>query len=223
MAIRFLSRLLGNPASEKSGADRYRDSIDQVQFQSLYDRYISADPYPGFSKYLDFERWIKTALSHYELLRVPVNQHISILDIGTGAGYFPFICQENGHQVMTVDVPGHDFYTEMVQLLGVNRQELFVQANQPLPDFGRRFDAITAFAICFNNHATENLWGTEEWDFFLKDLRKNQLTEHGRVFMKFNPEPNGEFFSEDLRQLFLSYGAEINYSTVSVPPQNQSA
>ena len=124
---------------------------------------------------------------------------------------------------MTVDVPGHDFYTEMVQLLGVNRQELFVQANQPLPDFGRRFDAITAFAICFNNHATENLWGTEEWDFFLKDLRKNQLTEHGRVFMKFNPEPNGEFFSEDLRQLFLSYGAEINYSTVSVPPQNQSA
>jgi SAM-dependent methyltransferase len=223
MAIKFFNRLLGKPDHEASAADRYRDSIDQVQFQSVHDKFIDVDPYPGFSKYLDFDRWIKTAQSHYDLLQIPANQKISMLDIGTGAGYFPFVCQQNGHQVMTVDVPGHDFYTEMVDLLGVNRQELFVRANVPLPDFSRRFDLITAFAICFNNHATEDLWGTAEWDFFIQDLSANQLTENGRLFMKFNPEPSGEFFNGELRELFTTYGAEIKNSIVSVPRQAPTA
>lgn len=212
----FLRKLLRRRPPRQNTADYYRGRIDRKRFRDIHDKYVDADPHPGFSKYLEFDRWIQTAQSHYDLLQIDPERRISILDIGTGAGYFPFVCQQHGHFVLTLDVPGHDFYTDMTGLLGLNRRELFVKAKQSLPDFGQRFDLVTAFAICFNNHATEDLWDVDEWKFFISDLMTNVLTDDGRLFMKFNPEPCGEFFNDDIATLFASYDAVIEHDKVIV-------
>jgi hypothetical protein len=117
---------------------------------------------------------------------------------------------------MAIDVPGHHFYSAMINLLGVDRRELFITRMVPMPDLGRRFDLVTAFAICFNCHATENLWGVLEWRFFLDDFMQHVLTENGRLFLNFNREPSGEFFSDDIGEMFKDYGALINGDKVIV-------
>ena len=61
---------------------------------------------------------------------------------------------------------------------------------EKLPDFNQRFDVVTAFAVCFNNHDQPDLWGPREWLSFLQDLATNQLTTGGRFMMKLNQEPD---------------------------------
>lgn len=212
----ILNRFLKSKVPLVHTPHSYRQSVDQARFGAIRDQYLDADPCPGFSKYLDFDHWIVVAENHYNLMKIPHGDCLSILDIGTGAGYFPFVCHRNGHNVMATDVPGHGFYSSMIELLGVDRKEFFITRMVPFPDFGRRFDLVTAFAICFNCHATEGLWGVPEWRFFIDDMLERVLTRTGRLFLNFNREPNGEFFSEDLRKLFEGYGAAMNDDKVVV-------
>lgn len=203
----ILNRLFKPKAPPEHTPLGYRKFIDEDKFALIRDQYIDADPCPGFSKYLDFDHWIVVAQNHYNLMKIPQGDRLAILDIGTGAGYFPFVCHKNGHRVMATDIPGHGFYSSMIELLGVERKEFYINRMKPFPDFGRRFDLVTAFAICFNCHATEDLWGVPEWKFFVDDMLERVLTRTGRLFLNFNREPNGEFFSDDLRELFAGFGA----------------
>jgi hypothetical protein len=70
--------------------------------------------------------------------------------------------------------------------------------------------------ICFNGHKSPNLWGTEEWKFFLDDLDQ-YLTPHGQVCLGFNREKNGQFFSEELREFFESRSGEVRANEVLLP------
>jgi hypothetical protein len=58
-----------------------------------------------------------------------------------------------------------------------------IEPYKNLPLLSRRFDVITAHQICFNGHKTENLWGVDEWDFFLKRHRRKlpQFRRHYRA------------------------------------------
>ena len=44
-----------------------------------------------------------------------------ILDIGSGAGYFLYLCQWLGHRPLGLDVDDVPLYPEMTQMLGVKR------------------------------------------------------------------------------------------------------
>ena len=76
---------------------------------------------------------------------------------------------------------------EMMRMLELPRVIWRVNAFQPLPDLGRKFDLITAFMICFNGHKSPALWGPEEWEFFLDDL-ETRLKPRGRIYLSFNRE-----------------------------------
>jgi len=68
--------------------------------------------------------------------------------------------------------------------------------------------------ICFNNHKTENLWGFNEWQFFLDSLQKNNLNKNGILFFSFNLEYDGSPFSLEIKNLFMKRKAIIKNNEV---------
>ena len=104
-------------------------------------------------------------------------------------------------------------FREVTRLLGVRRAVQQIEAFRPLPDFGQKFDFITAFMICFNNHKMPDLWKVPEWEFFLDDLAKH-LTPRGRVWLELNQEYDGTFYTPELKEFFQKRGARINEQKV---------
>ena len=190
------------------------NNIDMNKFNVIYNEYKDTSPDPGYSKYLNLNNSIKKTLLDVYRLRLHKAKPMSILDIGTGAGYFPFICQYFGHRVCAIDLDVVQMYNEMVKLLNVNRKTWEVKAYEKLPDFGQKFNLITAFAICFNNHKRQNLWTEKEWRFFLTDLANNHLTDEGRVLLVLNPENDGKYYDKELLHFFESTGSSVKNERV---------
>ena len=104
-------------------------------------------------------------------------------------------------------------FREVTRLLGVRRIVQRIDAFQPLPDLEGKFDLITAFMICFNNHKMPDLWKIPEWEFFLDDLAKH-LTPRGRVWLELNQEYDGTFYTPELKEFFQKRGARIKEQKV---------
>ncbi|MBY0456079.1 MAG: hypothetical protein K2V38_01945 [Gemmataceae bacterium] len=180
-----------------------------ARFAGIQAEYREASPYPGYSKYLDIEPVMRRALySAYEL-GLHRSPPLRVLDLGTGCGYFPYICKYFGHTAVAVDLDEVPMYREVVDCLGVDRRVCRISAFERLPDIGPRFDVVTALAVCFNNHDQPDLWGPDEWLFFLKDLADNQLTAGGRLLMKLNQESDGSYADERLSAFFRRCGATV--------------
>ena len=93
---------------------------------------------------------------------------------------------------MGLDLPDSEIYNAMIAFYGIERVTKRINKFEPLPDFGRRFDLITAYSVCFDMHHTSEVWGPAEWTFFLNDCR-TQLNPRGKIFLNFNPATNSEF------------------------------
>lgn len=199
-----------------------RHGIDPDRFYRLKTKYRKlGDEFKGM-KYLRFNTRFKGRLNYaYKLGLHDSKEKKTILDIGTGVGYFPYICSRFGHDAMAFDLGDYELFNDMIEMLGVNRPVYSIQSFEPIPDQGVKFDLVTAFLICFNNHNKPGLWGSEEWDFFLRDLAANHLTEKGEVFLHFNYESDTNLpFTPELKQYFLEHGArielnEVHFSSVS--------
>ena len=216
--IRKVLRSLLSPTKgpDRHAWDFHSAKINESQFLQIEAKYRDADPDPGFSKYLDPKQYLNVALGHYKMVGIAAKPKAAILDIGTGAGYFPFVCANLGHDVQAMDVVQNDFYREMTLLLGLRRCEHRIEPFQELPRLSQKFDYITAFAICFNCHATDRLWGPKEWDYFINDLRTHHANPGCVLFLKLNREPNGEFYTDELREFFKGQQAEITNDVVRV-------
>ncbi len=176
-------------------------------------------------KYLDAPRWLRLNLRRVHDLGLHRGRPgLRILDLGSGAGYFLFLCRELGHQGVGMDVPEPAFYGEMFSLLGLRRVVAPVRPRVPLPPElvpadGGRFDLVTAFSIAFNGHLSPAPWGPAEWDLLLADLRTRFLTPGGRVYLDLNPEPpDGAFMPPTLRAFFQARGAVVDRSKVDFRP-----
>jgi SAM-dependent methyltransferase len=136
-----------------------------------------------------------------------------ILDLGCGAGYFLYIAQLLGHSGLGLDMDRVAMFRDITRLLGVRRVVQRIEAFRPLPDFGQKFDLITAFMICFNDHKMPGLWKTPEWDFFLDDLAKH-LKPRGRVWLELNQEYDETFYTPELKEFFQKRGGKIDEQKV---------
>src|ERR1044071_1895129 len=96
---------------------------------------------------------------------------------------------------------------------GVRRRIWRIETFGPPPDLGKKFDLITAFLVCFNNHKQPDLWSVPEWDFFLDDVAKH-LTPRGRLWLELNLEHDGTFYTPELRNFFETRGAKIHNAKV---------
>lgn len=134
-----------------------------------------------------------------------------LLDIGTGFGYFPFLCQYFGHTALGIDLTDFFVFNEMVNILNVRRTDCGVYAYHALPDFGEKFDIVTCFRVCFDR-IKNGRWGVDEWAFFLADLKAHQLNEDGRIFLRLNyivEEKNTKLLT-----FFRAKGAHINFEKI---------
>jgi SAM-dependent methyltransferase len=184
-------------------------NLDPADFERLRAKYGLAGKTKAWQKYVDEKRWLRQAIEQAQELRLDRRPPSRILDLGSGAGYFLFVCKHLGHTGLGLDLDWPPLYEETFRLLGLRRVIWRIEPFQPLPPLETRFDLVTAFAICFNAHETDQVWGPGEWEFFLDDLRKNVLNPGGEVQLSLNPEAYGHYTPE-LRQLFLDQGASID-------------
>lgn len=135
----------------------------------------------------DLDVWIERAWKDARRLKLDREHSLDVLDIGTGPGYFPFVCQRLGHRAIGLDQPGFfPFWEQLHRWLGINRiVQHAIRPKQTLPSDLGRFDIVTAFRCQFNYNPTEKrLWNLNEWAFFLDDVRDHLLKPKGRFVLK---------------------------------------
>ena len=99
-------------------------------------------------------------------------------------------------------------YAEMFLMMEMPRCVWRIEPFQALPDLGVRFDFLTGFAVCFNSHGSNTVWGAKEWEFFLDDVVKNVLSEFGEIYFELNPEPSG-YYTPELAEFFRRLGGQV--------------
>ena len=192
-------------------------TIDLQEFNKYQEKFKDVDPSPGASKYLDISYWMKKKLYDIYALKLHRSKPLNVLDIGTGFGYFPYLCSHFGHNAIALDVDETEMYNEVIEFLEVDRKVKAITAYEKLPDLGCKFNLITAFSICFNGHnnLAASLWDIDEWDFLLTDLANNHMCNDGQMLWKFNlEEETGSYYSKGLADYFLNKGAVIKGRSV---------
>lgn len=196
---------------------RITESVDGEKFRQIYQRYGVKDPGDHWPKYLELEKWMEINLRRVRDLRLDLGSKKRVLDIGCGTGYFLYICQYLGHDVLGLDLDEEPGFTEMVRLLGVKRKIWRIEAYEPLPDLGPKFDVIATHMICFNGHKTDKLWQIPEWEFFLDDLARH-LNPRGKICLELNREYDGSLYKPELKEYFEARGAELHTQRVLFNP-----
>ena len=193
--------------------------IDQDRLPGLRARYdsLSSDS-PGlwhhYSKYLDVKRHLRLNVRRAQDLNLHRLPPRKILDIGCGGGFFLFVAQALGHRGLGLDVGGIPVFDDLADLLGIQRIEYKIRNFEALPDFGQKFDLITAFATAFHGGREDSWrWSEQGWDFFLADLKRH-LSPGGRIFFDLNAAYGGEYYTTEILNVFLRHGGVIERSNV---------
>jgi SAM-dependent methyltransferase len=181
--------------------------IDEARAREIQQRYANSTA--GYAKYANIEPWLRLNRERAQDLKLHRSEPKRLLDLGCGGGFFLFIAKNLGHSVLGLDIEHVALFTELLELFSVPRVVWRISAFEPLPKLGQKFDWITAFSTNFYlYHPSKERWGTAEWDFFLGDLRQH-LTPSGKVFFGLNPLYNGDYYTPELRDLFISRGADV--------------
>jgi len=181
--------------------------IDWERAREIQQRYVNSTA--GYAKYADIQPWLRLNRERVQDLKLHRSLPKRVLDLGCGGGFFLFILKNLGHSVLGLDVERVPLFGELLELFGVRRVVHKIDAFKPLPDLGQQFDWITGFSTNFYlYHPAKKRWETAEWDFFLRDLRRH-LTPGGKIFFGLNPLYDGGYYTPEIRDLFLSRGADI--------------
>lgn len=168
-------------------------------------------------KYFNIRPWIVENIKRAQRLGLGRGRARRVLDIGTGFGYFPYVCEFMQHQASALDIPGHRLYDRVTHALKIDRQHHIVEPFQPLPQPDRPFDYVTAYQLAFNRPDGNEMWGAAEWAFFLEDVLNNQLAPAGRLHLELNwSTAIGDWYDRETRQLFEHYGARRIVNEVDI-------
>ena len=176
--------------------------IDQNRLAEIQRRYAGV-------KYADIDHWLRVNRERVQDLKLHRCPPQRVLDLGCGGGFFLFILKRLGHSVLGLDIDESPLFKELLDAFGVPRTVFRIQPFESLPNLHQQFDWITAFSIGFDRYRENNSrWGPSEWDFLLRDLQL-RLAPGGKIYLTLNPLPNDDYLTPELRQFFLSRGADI--------------
>ena len=190
--------------------------VDQARLRDIQSRYeTSKTDSEKYRKYLlGFDRWMKVNVQRVQDLKLHRLAPLDILDLGCGGGFFLFVCEQFGHHCLGIDTGGDRLFDELIELFHVERKICTIHAFEPLPDLGRRFDLITAFATGFNaDRQGLRVWGVDEWNFFLNDLARH-LQPGGKAFFGIITGVNSRRYPDQVRHLFMRRGAVLERNRV---------
>jgi len=207
----------------------YRAALKRIHAKGLAEirtRYTEGWDEPLVKvKYFDLNHYLWRDVVRAFDLGLDGPERKRVLDMGSGFGYFVFLCQELGHLARGLDLPRPDkasdrlpttwdLYADTADLLGIQREFWEIQPFRALPRLtDAPFDVITANEVTFNGLVSRNLWGVDEWAFFLDDLG-GLLRDEGTVALTFNLSHEGHFFCDRVHGFFTSRGATIAGPTV---------
>ena len=188
--------------------------LESKGFGRIRSKYANPNDQKGWPKYVDAGHRLELAIRQARSVQLDRRKPLRILDIGSGAGYFLFVCKQLGHRVLGLDLDWPPMYAETFEMMEMPRCIWRIEPFQPLPDLGGRFDFLTGFAVCFNSHGSDHVWGIEEWEFFLDDVEKSVLSESGEMYFELNPEPWG-YYTPELGEFFRRRGAQVEGKKVT--------
>jgi|GEM_PF-2200887 hypothetical protein len=194
-------------------ANRISSDIASILSQ-LSPKYLEDVGTIGYQKYLNIDYWVLENVRRVFTLGLHDSQPKKILDISTGAGFFPYVCRYFGHYVYATDVSDNDMYNEIIDLLNIPRVILSIEKFKPLL-IKHQYDMITSFMICFNSHKTPQMWLKGEWSYFFSDLLPN-LNDGGAIYLSFNEEEDNEQSQNDLFNSFKKCSTIVNRNDISL-------
>ncbi len=161
-----------------------------------------------WTKYLDANKWLTLNIRYAKELGLIEKPPRSVLDLGCGGGFFLVVCRTLGARVLGLDLDKDVVLNEMIRLFRLERVTWRIRAFVKLPDFGRKFDLITAFMICFNFPPRHPYWGPRQWHFFINDMADRLLPE-GRLLISLNKQPDGKEYDDTLKAYYESRGGVV--------------
>lgn len=168
-------------------------------------------------KYYNYKEWLMINIIRGAQRGLHLERGLRILDLGCGPTWFLLVAGYFGHQAMGVEIPTSELntadrtvYQELPQITQCSDKIIrhMVKPFTPIPIIGK-FDLITGFQICFNNHRKPDVWKVEEWDFLLNDL-KSHLNKKGNIFLELNADiinyPEKLYYDQPIQDFFSTCG-----------------
>ena len=196
-------------------AKRILATIDPAEIARITEHYPRRPGARKTNAWQDVAHWIDINVGRAQNLWLDRSPPVRILDLGSGAGYFLYVCQFLGHSGLGLDLDDDPFFGAMTKYFNVPRVIWRIEAGIPLPDLGEKFDLVTGHRVCFHRITRDENdvwreWTPANWKFFIHDIRTRFLKPHGRLLLEFLPRPHGcSFFTEEWRACFESQGARI--------------
>lgn len=134
---------------------------------------------------------------------------LRIVDLGTGFGYFPLVCDSIGHTATGLDWDRWKVYEGISHDIRIDRLEWVVTPDQPMPVFGAPVDVVTAFRpVFYYEFEDDSLWNEEKWSRFFTMIGR-QLAANGLVYIGENRLSEGQRpHYEAMVECFKRKGAE---------------
>lgn len=171
----YIDAKLVAPREFKKFVEPIQDSYQELKQQSASKNYFRND------------LGLKGAISRARLLGLHKSKGLRILDIGTGPGMFPAICNWYGHEAIGTDVPTrHEsvvWFEGSTKLFDVEVVPLTIKSpEEGIQEVGGKWDLITGFLSNFDNGWNDSgRWETAEWETFIRNLMANSLQPGGRL------------------------------------------
>lgn len=177
-------------------------------FLDIQNKYKNIDELK-FIKNEKIKFYLREKIDFFVKYKIYQETNKNVLDLGSGCGYFPFICKLFDNYAEGTDIESSKLYYDIINILKIKIFYFKINKYEKMPKFTKKYDIITAQRICFNCHGTDNLWGPEEWIFFLKDVFENLLNDGGKIILNLNKENkinkkynDGWFGRSDVVKLF---------------------
>ena len=89
--------------------------LESKGFERIRSKYANPDDKKGWPKYVDAGHRLELAIKQARSVHLDRRKPLRVLDIGSGAGYFLFVCKQLGHSVMGLDLDWPPMYAEIIR------------------------------------------------------------------------------------------------------------